>query len=262
VDRAIDPNYLTYQYGTTDRLRARLDAHQRFSEHEEDFFDWVLDRLNPRPGDLVLDVACGPGVYHPRLCGRGVRAVLGVDASPGMVETCQRQANDRGLPVLVICGDAQALPVPHAAYDCVMANHMLFHVPDQRAALGELRRALKPGGRVVMTTTDRRDTSRLMSLHRQAAKQLGWVAAAAVVDRFNLDHIDFVREIFPDAERFVREDAFRFPSTDAVLRYYASGLIDAIMDAPTDGSHREKLLRVMAEPTPPPPPPARPAEHP
>ena len=106
------------------------------------FFDWVLDHFDPRPGDLVLDVGCGAGTYHPALCARGIRAVLGVDASKAMVEASQKQANEHRLPVVVIGADAQMLPLPDAGYDCAMANHMLFHVADQRAALRELRRVL------------------------------------------------------------------------------------------------------------------------
>jgi hypothetical protein len=54
--------------------------------------------------------------------------------------------------------------------------------------------------------------------------------------RFNLRHLALVREAFPNAEAFVREDAFVFPSMEPALRYYASGLVDAINDAPVAGS--------------------------
>lgn len=243
VERAIDPAYLFEQYGTEERLRIRIEAHQRYSERTDDYFDWILDRLQPRPGDLVVDVGCGVGSIHPPLCARGVRAVLGVDVSKAMVDASQRQANERGLPVIAIEADAQALPLPDDAYDCAMANHMLFHVPDQRTALRELRRVLgKPDGRVVLTAAAPSHRSRLREIHARAAEELGYTPAESVMQRFNLDHLDLVREVFPSAERFVRDDAFVFPTADAALRYYASGAIDALQTCPTDGSHRPPLL--------------------
>jgi ubiquinone/menaquinone biosynthesis C-methylase UbiE len=248
VERAIDPVYLSEQYGTEERLRIRIEAHQRYSERADDYLDWILDRLQPRPGDLVVDVGCGVGSIHPPLCTRGVRAVLGVDVSKAMVQASQRQANERGLPVIVIEADAQALPLPDDAYDCAMANHMLFHVPDQRAALRELRRVLrKPHGRVVLTAAAPEHRSRLREIHKLAAENLGYTPAESVMHRFNLDHLDLVREVFPTAERFIREDAFLFPTAEAALRYYASGAIDAIDDRPADGSHRPRLLALVGE---------------
>ncbi len=65
-----------------------------------------------------------------------------------------------------------------------------------------------------------------------------------MIDRFNLSHIDLVSEVFPTAERFVREDAFLFPSAEAALRCYASGAIDALQDCPADGRHRPRVLAV------------------
>ena len=246
VERAIDPAYLYEQYGTEERLRIRIDAHQRYSERADDYFDWILDRLQPRPGDLVVDVGCGVGSIHPALCARGVRAVLGVDVSKAMVGASQRQAKERGLPVIAIEADAQALPLPDDAYDCAMANHMLFHVPDQRAALRELRRVLgKPHGRVVLTAAAPSHRSRLRAIHACAAEGLGYTPAESVMHRFNLDHLELVRDVFPSAERFVREDAFLFPTADAALRYYASGAIDALQDCPPDGSHRPHLLALV-----------------
>jgi ubiquinone/menaquinone biosynthesis C-methylase UbiE len=248
VERVIDPAHLHEQYGTEDRLRIRIDAHQRYSERTDDYFDWILDRLQPRPGDLVVDVGCGVGSIHPPLCARGVRAVLGVDVSSAMVVATQRQANERGLPVIAIEADAQSLPLPDDSCDCAMANYMLFYVRDQRAALRELRRVLgKPHGRVILATAAPSHQSRLREIHARAAEHLGYMPADSGMYRFNLNHLDLVREVFPSAQRFVREDAFLFPTAEAALRYYGSGAIDALQDCPPDGSHRPRLLELVGK---------------
>jgi ubiquinone/menaquinone biosynthesis C-methylase UbiE len=247
MEHAIDPAYLRYQYGTTEKLDLRIEAHQRYSERADDYLDWVLDRLNPRPGDLVVDVGCGRGSYHPLLINRGVRAVLGVDASPGMVAVTQRQANELRLPVVAIEARAERLPLPDASYDVGMANHVLFLVGDVPAALRELRRVLKSAGRAVLTTNAKDHCARMNSLHRTAAARLGYQPVERVSDRFNLDHLPWLREMFPRVERFVREDAFVFPSTETAVRYYASGMVDSIADPPADSSHRAGLLSLVGE---------------
>jgi ubiquinone/menaquinone biosynthesis C-methylase UbiE len=239
--RATHPDYLRYQYGTTEKLDTRINAHQRYSERTDDYLEWVLDRLDPRPGDLAVDVGCGKGSFHPPLVGRSVRTILGIDASPAMVAATQAQANALGLPVIAIRGSAEALPLPERSYDLALANHVLFLVADQRAALSELRRVLCPSGRVVLTTNAEDHCERLQELHRAAAERLGYHPADRVTARFHLGHLARVQEAFPDAEAFVREDAFLFPSTDAALAYYASGLVDAISDVPPDDSHRPRL---------------------
>src|SRR5260370_7478825 len=99
VERAIDPLYLSEQYGTEERLRIRIEAHQRNSERADDYLDWILDRLQPRPGDLVVDVGCGVGSIHPALCARGVRALLGVYGSTPLVDPSPHQPNPRASPL-------------------------------------------------------------------------------------------------------------------------------------------------------------------
>lgn len=237
----MDPGYLRYQYGTTEKLDTRIHAHQRYSERADDYLEWVLERLEPRPGDLAVDVGCGKGSYHPLLIGRGTRAILGLDASPAMVAATQAQANALGLAVVAIQGNAETLPLPDGSYDVALANHVLFLVADQRAALAELRRVLRPGGRIVLTTNAEDHCERLLQVHRAVAMRLGYQAVDRVTARFNLGHLALVQEAFPNAQAFVREDAFVFPTTEAALAYYASGIVDALDDAPTDASHRPRL---------------------
>jgi ubiquinone/menaquinone biosynthesis C-methylase UbiE len=247
VQQPLNPAYLRDQYSTTAKLDIRIEAHQRYSERADDFLEWVLDRLDPQPGNLVLDVGCGKGSFHPVLARRGVRAVAAVDLSAGMVAASQRQANELGLPVVALEASAERMPFPDGSFDRAMANHVLFLVPDVRGALREIGRVLKAGGRAVLTTNAPDHSPRLHALHRAAADALGYRAQDRVLSRFHLDDVALVAEVFPNPRRFVREDAFVFPTAEAAVRYYASGMVDAIVDPPPDGSHRARLIPVVAE---------------
>ncbi len=243
---ATDPTYLAYQYGTAEKLRIRQEAHERYSERPNDFFDWALAFLDLHPGLLVTDIGCGPGAYHSRLSANGC-TVIAVDGSFGMVQEARAQATQQMLTVDPLQANAEHLPLADASVDRLMANHMLYHVPNQEAALAEMRRVLKPGG-VVMLATNAADANALLhTAHSAAARELGYTPSARMTDRFHLGHLDLVRRFFPDVEVHVRPDAFLFPTLNAALRYYASANIDALDDLPADGSHAPRLLPRVAE---------------
>lgn len=101
--------------------------------------------LDPRPGERILDVGAGTGAATAELGKDGVYAV-GTDISLGML-AAGRLARP-GVPLLA--GDALALPFPDASFDAVALSFMLRNVVDPPAALRELRRVTRPGGRIVV----------------------------------------------------------------------------------------------------------------
>jgi ubiquinone/menaquinone biosynthesis C-methylase UbiE len=241
----VDPAYLRYQYDDADKLRVRIATHAQYSERTSDSFaSWLLQHVDAARGQMLLDVGCGSGVYHPPLAETGARIVAG-DASRGMLRTVLDQAAAGSYMIAALSVDAQALPFRDASFERVMANHMLYHVPDQRAALRELRRVVKPDGRAVMATNGADNYRQFDALHRAAAAKLGYTTIAHDASAFTLDDLALVRSAFPSAEVFTRADALVFPDAAAALRYYTSGPIDGIEDRPADGSHREPLLREM-----------------
>lgn len=241
---AADAAYLADQYSTAEKLRIRQEAHARYSERTDDFFTWALALLDLRAGQVVADVGCGPGAYHPLLHAVGCRTIA-LDASPGMVEETQRQAQQKQLAVQALQAHADALPLRSASLDCVLANHMLYHVGNQAAALAEMQRTLKPGGMVLLATNAPDAGDVLYLAHCAAAQALGYTPAPRVTSRFHLGHLSLVQEYFPTAQVHIYHDAFLFPTLDAALRYYVSGVVDLIDGATPGGSHVHQLLPAM-----------------
>jgi SAM-dependent methyltransferase len=151
--RSVDAKPAT-QYETDANLRARQILWE-ISPREPPFvlFPWVLNLADIRDGDRVLEVGCGNGGYLE------LADAVGLDASIGMVRTARERA--RG-PVL--CGDVQQLPFADAAFDIVLAPHMLYHVADRAVAARELRRVLKADGRCVAVTNGARCHHELVDL--------------------------------------------------------------------------------------------------
>jgi ubiquinone/menaquinone biosynthesis C-methylase UbiE len=98
------------------------------------------------PIGRALDAACGTGRHAARLAAAGHETV-GIDATPAMLDVARTRAPDADFRP----GDLTALPVDDAAFDFAICALALAHLPDPAPAVAELARAVRPGGRIVLT---------------------------------------------------------------------------------------------------------------
>ncbi len=116
------------------------------------------DRLAVGPGTKVIDVGAGAGRHSFEAYRRGADVIaFDMDAAgladvdtllQAMVEAGEAPASAKAQ---VVVGDALALPYPDEEFDCVIASEILEHVPEDDAAIAELIRVLKPGGKLAVT---------------------------------------------------------------------------------------------------------------
>jgi len=134
-------------YRTPHRLAARAAVYA-WQEPRIDLIGAAVDALTAlSDGAVVVDVGCGPGRYLRRLgATRPELRPVGIDVSIGML----RAAGQRR----VAAGSADALPLRTGSVDAALAMHMLYHLPRPGAGLAELRRVLRPGGRLLVSTND------------------------------------------------------------------------------------------------------------
>ncbi len=111
----------------------------------------VFDLLPPPAGKKVLDVGCGTGNFSFKLARQGCE-VTGIDVSPHMLWRALRKSADSGLPVSFCQADALDLPFSDDHFDAVYSVTTFEFIGDRAAAVEELRRVLKPGGRMVVGT--------------------------------------------------------------------------------------------------------------
>ncbi len=155
----------------------------------------LREALDPRPGERVLEVGPGTGYYALEVAewiGPDGRLDL-FDLQQEMLDHTMLRAGERGLTnVAATQGDARSLPFEDAAYDAAYLVTVLGEIPDQDAALRELRRVLKPRGRLVVgeIVVDphvvfpgplrRRAEAAGLRLERQVGGSLGYFARYAV----------------------------------------------------------------------------------
>ena len=143
---------LKEQYRDNSNLNARSAIYRYGVNSAAPWPRWVFDQLAPSrlsADARVLEVGCGDGALWRKNLDRlpdGWKLVL-TDLSPGMLAAARAD-----LPFPCVRCNAERIALPDATCHAVVANHMLYHVPDRPRALAEIRRVLVPGGRLLAAT--------------------------------------------------------------------------------------------------------------
>jgi demethylmenaquinone methyltransferase/2-methoxy-6-polyprenyl-1,4-benzoquinol methylase len=163
----------------------------------------LIDLADPRRGQRVLDLATGTGDIAFALASRGAD-VVGLDVTQRMIELAEAK-NDASRGVRFLVGDMLALPFPRASFDAVTVGYGLRNVPDLGAALDEVSRVLKPGGRLLSLDFNRPANRTIrwtyMTYLRMFGSALGWVL-----------HRD------PDTYRYIPASLMTYPGAAGVER--------------------------------------------
>ncbi|MBR8742304.1 class I SAM-dependent methyltransferase [Nocardiopsis sp. MG754419] len=147
-----------------DRLAGTYDRGERLQRL---LLGGSRERLCARARGRVLEVAVGSGhdlAYYPD----GVQ-LTGVDLSPVMLARARERARRRGLRVRLVEGDAQDLRFADASFDTVVCALSLCVIPDQRRALEQMWRVLRPGGLLLLV--DHIEYARWPGRRREARKE-------------------------------------------------------------------------------------------
>ncbi len=171
-----DRTYLvTQQYRDGANLAARGAFLERFGTNPHQFHRWLLDQVQVPDEATILELGCGTGVLWLKNRERipaGWRVTL-TDLSEGMLHAAQQELRQVAHHFSFAVVDAQAIPYPDGSFDAVFAHFMLFHVPDRSLALQEIRRVLRPGGRLYAATGSEHNLRELDALRPAQADDWG-----------------------------------------------------------------------------------------
>ena len=221
-----DRDILTQKaYATDEWLLVRQRTHELYSVPKINYAEWVLDRIAWNGDEVVLDVGAGPGTYFDLLRDRIPNgALVAGDLSMGMA----RKAIEHPLTGPMLNFDAQALPFASGSFDVVLANHMLFHVPDLELTLSEIHRVLKPSGSLVAATNSQFNMPEFDQLIRRSYGLLGVSGQdvepmqSAAQNFYLEDGAMKLSHHFFAVARYDLPGAFIFPSLQPVVDYLNS----------------------------------------
>lgn len=149
-----DQAYLAkVQYGDSAKLEARVALHRDFATSAVRLPDFQASLVAWQADSAILECGCGSGRFWENQYVPRSAAVTVTDLSFGMVDAAVERARNNGFTSVAghTC-DVQDLPFADDRFDVVVANHMLYHVPDPDQAIAELARVVRPDGVVVAAT--------------------------------------------------------------------------------------------------------------
>jgi demethylmenaquinone methyltransferase/2-methoxy-6-polyprenyl-1,4-benzoquinol methylase len=155
----------------------------------------LVDAVDPRPGQRILDVASGTGMVASALAERAGCEVVGLDQSPAMLGVARSRADGR---VSFVQGEAEHLPFSDSEFDALSFTYLLRYVDDPAATMRELARVVKPGGRIGMLEFDVPHSPPLKALWRVHAR-VGLPLLGRAVSR---SWYDVGRFLGPNIEQF------------------------------------------------------------
>lgn len=218
-DWCADRTALLEQYADASNLENRIALHRQFSTADRPLYDWQFDLLADRVDDdaTVLGLGTGPGHLWRETRERVPWTVHVTDASGGMVAESYGELVGEAWTRFAVC-DAASLPYRSRSFDAVTANHMLYHVPDRRRALREMRRVLRPGGYLLATTNGEGHMREVFAV--QAAVNDEPLPRATA---FQLENgCDQLSRVFATVETVRFDDGLQVTEVEPLVRYALS----------------------------------------
>jgi len=248
MSKFTDQEYLkTDQYKDSSNLDARAEIHRRFSTNTYGWFNWFFDRLLKLPEDArILELGCGPAYLWKECASRipiGWNITLS-DLSSGMLDAAWRNLVVTGRAFKFEEIDAQSIPYEAETFDAVMANYMLYHVPDRPKAISEIQRVLKPGGRLIAATVGENHLTEMMDWIRDVTNDK---QREPFAQPFTLENgLDQLRPFFTTVELARYSDSLRVTEVEPIMAYICSSIRAAELSEEKLEEIRSNLMKELS----------------
>ena len=210
------------QYKDDNNLSVRIKLHAKHSTNKQGFIPWLFEKYEFSSGYHILELGCGNGgQWQDRIQQLPADCMLVLsDFSEGMVKTVwEKYSNFKNLLAQKI--DIQSIPFPDNCFDAVIANHMLYHVPDLPKALSEVKRILKSGGKFYAATNG--NGGMRPYLHDAFKQVYPEINTFTKSYSFNLQNgEEMLSQYFGDVQRYDYEDSLSITETQDLVDWLKS----------------------------------------
>lgn len=207
-----------------------------------DSIEHCVMRLDPQPGERILDLSTGTG-WTSRLVARRAATVIGADIASDLLEAARTQAKAEGLAIEYQIGDAESLPFDDAAFDAVVSTCGVMFASNQEAAAAELARVCRKGGRIALTTW--LSDSSVFQMFQVMKRYMPAPPSPAPRSPFEWGRTERIRELLGGAFdlRFEKGVSYyREPSAEAAWETFSTGYGPTrVLAASLDADRRESL---------------------
>ncbi len=229
MTRLTDAEHVAAQYKDASRFDARVRIYELYATNPQPWLEWLFDRLKLADEEVVLELGAGTGnVWFENQERIPVQAqVVLSDLSSGMLAQAKRKLRVGQRPFHYLQYDAQKIPLHDEKVDVVLANHMLYHVPNRAAAIAEACRVLRPGGRLVVGTNDWTHLQELRELVARFGIESLLLPPGRDGDFFDLENAaEELAVKFSQLRLYRRQDALEIKEVGPLLDYVRSTLPD------------------------------------
>jgi ubiquinone/menaquinone biosynthesis C-methylase UbiE len=244
MNKISDPSYLQLQqYKDSSKLSARALLHKQFSTNPTNWMQWVMNQIEMPLEGRVLEVGCGPGYLWSSNISQILQKwkIFLTDFSFGMTMEAKESLKNGSDTILYLTLDAQQIPLVNDCFDTVIANHMLYHVPNIEQGLKEIRRVLKASGRLYAATNGlghMHEIKKWRQLYFPEEVENEWSNPA---ERFGLENGEHIlKNWFSDVKLVSYQDYLWVTKVEPIMDYFKSYLNNKL-DSGSESRFRDFL---------------------